>query len=150
MKKPAELREYLLASHPPLKQNPECLQVFIDAGKLQSHVQTSLHFEYQYTLNILVTDLAAHPNSVLVPMLAWLKHHQIDASSDAVRFEADILRKDLIDLSITVELTESVLVHQGENGYTTEHLPEPTPEYNLPDPALFNTLYAKDEDMTHG
>ncbi len=151
MKKPAELRQYLLNSVKALAANPEKLQIFIDSGNLQARLQGNLNFEYQYTLNLIITDFAVHTDLVLVPLLAWLKHHQPDLPDNAVTFEADVIDHQRIDLSITLPLTERVLVKQDDNGnYQTEHLPEPTPEYNLPAPALFLQLVANDELLTPG
>lgn len=149
MRKPLELREYLLASVRDLQRNPDKLQVFIDRGNLQARLQTSLHFEYQYTLNLIITDLADHTDTVLVPLLAWVKHAQPEMEPDAIQFEADIIDHRKIDLSITLPLTERVLVNStAEGNYTTEHLPEPVPEWNLPEPVLFRTLWHDDEKLT--
>jgi hypothetical protein len=151
MKKPAALREYLTNSIPTIKNNPEQLQIFIDTGNLQARLETNLNFEYQYTLNLIMTDLAIHPNSVIVPLLAWLKHAQPDIRPDAIKFESEIISHDQIDLSITLPLTERVLVEQNEEGnFTTDHAGEPVPEWNLPDPATFVALFAKNELMTAG
>ncbi len=149
MRKPQELRDYLLASVPELARSPEKLQIFIDRGNLQARLQASLHFEYQYTLNLIVTDLAGHSDNLLVPLLAWVKHNQPEMEADAIQFEADIIAHDKIDLSLTLPLTERVLVATNEDGnYTTEHLPEPVPEWNLPDPVLFKTLWHDNEQLT--
>lgn len=151
MKKPNQLRQYLLDSIPAIKNNPEQLQVFIDTGNLQARLQTNLHFEYQYTLNLIMTDLAIHPDAVLVPLLAWVKHAQPDIKPDAIRFEAEIINAESVDLSITLPLTERVLVGlNADDNYTTDHADEPVPEWNLPDPATFHALFAKNELMTPG
>lgn len=149
MKKPNDLRAYLIACVPELARHPQKLQVFIDAGTLQCGLQASLHFEYQYTLNVIITDMTTHADNVLVPLLCWLKLNQIDLEADAVKFEADILDHDTVDFSITVPLTERVLVRQNDAGnYTTEHLQEPVPEYNLPEPIAFKQLFADSSLMT--
>ncbi len=149
MKKPSELRAYLLACVPELTTNPQKLQVFIDAGTLQARLQNNLNFEYQYTLNIIVTDMAYHTDNVLVPLLCWLKVNQTDLADDAVKFEADILDNDTVDFSLTVPLTERVLVTENADGnYLTEHLAEPVPEYNLPDPVTFQVLFAHGDRIT--
>lgn len=149
MKKSSELREYLLVCVPELASHPQKLQVFIDAGTLQSRLQNNLHFEYQYTLNVIITEMTTHADNVLVPLLAWLRKNQTDLAADAVRFEADILDHTTVDFSLTVPLTERVLVQTNEEGnYTTEHLAEPVPEYNLPEPARFKELFAHGQLMT--
>ena len=143
MNKPTSLNQFLLASIPKLADNPDQLQIFIDSGHLSTNLETSLHFEYAYTLNLILTDLALHPDAVLVPLLAWLRTNQPDLEKSAVQFEAEVIRKDLIDLSITVPLTERVLVNLNQDqNYQVQHLEEPTFEYQLPDPALFKALFA--------
>lgn len=151
MKKPHQLREYLLNCVPALKDNPEQLQIFIDQGSLKARLQGSLSFEYRYTLQVIITDMAIHPDNVLVPLLAWLKANQTDLAEDYIKFEADVIDKDKIDFALTVPLSESVIVNTNEDGnYTTEHLDEPVPEYNLPAPATFTSLYANGENLTDG
>ncbi|MFN3881501.1 MAG: phage tail protein [Nitrincola lacisaponensis] len=141
MRKPAELREWLLASVRDLKNNPEKLQIFIDAGNLQARLQDSLHFEYQYTLNLIVTDFAADTDYLMVPLLAWVKVEQPEMDIDAIRFQADIIDHLTIDISITLPLTERVLVTKNDNGnYTTHHASEPVPEWNLPEPEALQEL----------
>lgn len=95
------------------------------------------------------TDLAAHPDHVFVPILAWAKTAQPEIERDAIKFKADILSNDLIDLSIDIPLTERVLVGNNDDGnYTTEHLAERQPEWNLPDPILFKELWDKNGTLT--
>lgn len=150
MKKPNQLREYLLQCIPAIKSNPEQLQIFIDAGNLQARLQENLHFEYQYTLDIIITDCAIHADNVMVPLLAWVKHAQPELADDAIRFEADIIDKDKVDLNIKIPLTERVLVTpNAEGNYTTDHPDEPEADYNLPDPALFKQLFGNGELLTN-
>ncbi len=151
MRKPVELRDWLLASVRDLKNNPAKLQVFIDRGSLQARLQDSLHFEYQYTLNLIVTDFATSADHLMVPLLAWVKVHQPEMKDDQIQFEADIIDHSKIDLSITMPLTERVLVTRGEDGnYTTDHPAEPVPEWNLPEPEALQGMYGNGELLTSG
>ena len=151
MRKPVKLRDWLLASVRDIKRNPEKLQIFIDRGNLQARLQDSLHFEYQYTLNLIVTDFAVSADHLMVPLLAWVNINQPEMEPDAIQFEADIIAHDKIDLSLTMPLTERVLVTQGEDGnYTTNHPAEPVPEWNLPDPEVLLQLYGNGELLTNG
>ncbi|WP_421865111.1 phage tail protein [Motiliproteus sp.] len=141
MNKPNQLKAHLLASVRALRDNPEQLSVFIDNGNLATRLRAGLSFEYQYQLNLVFTDWSQHPNVVLVPLLAWLKVHQSELDEKAVQFEAEILDKDKIDLSITVPLTERVIVTTDSGGnYHTEHAAEPELEENEIDPVLFQNL----------
>lgn len=146
MRKPNELRTWLLASVRDLACNPEKLQIYIDEGNLNTHLQTSLHFEYAYTLNLIVTDFADDPDCLLVPLLAWLKAAQPEMAEDAIKFEADVLDHGKVDLSITLPLTERVLVNQNNQGnYHTEHPPEPVPDYNLPSASQFTEIVGNEQ-----
>lgn len=151
MKKPQELRQYLINSVPALQHNPEQMLIFIDGGHLATTLECSLHFQYVYTLNVIITDLALHPDSILVPLLAWLRVNQTDIKQDGIKFKADVLNNDQIDLSLHIPITESVLVHTTPEGnYTTEHKPEPQLEHHLPEPGLFKALFANQALMTAG
>ncbi len=151
MRKPAELRDWLIASVRDIKRNPEKLQIFIDRGNLQARLQDNLHFEYRYTLNLIVTDFATSADHLIVPLLAWVKINQPEMEPDAIQFEADIIAHDKIDLSLTMPLTERVLVTQGEDGnYTTNHPAEPVPEWNLPEPEALQGMYGNGELLTSG
>lgn len=132
MIKPNSLRAHLLAALPELQRDPDKLQIFIDAGRLVSTGAPGISFEYRYTLNILVTDYAGHPDSVMVPLLAWAAAHQpelfhnIDQQRQGITFEADLLDRNRVDLSIELPLTERVVVKpRPAGGYDITHCPEP-------------------------
>jgi hypothetical protein len=152
VKKLTDLRTWLLSSVRELQKHPEKLQLFVDRGNLHARLtnyDNNLSYEYQFDLNLIVTDYSVDPDNLMVPLLAWVKANQTDLAADAIQFEADIIDHKRIDLSITLPLTERVIVTQGEDGnYTTEHLSEPVPEWNLPDPVLFLELWHHDEKLT--
>ncbi|WP_197432913.1 phage tail protein [Janthinobacterium sp. B9-8] len=97
MIKPADLREYLSKTVRHLAHNPDKLAIFIDEGKLIATAGKSLSFEYQYTLNLIIQDYADHPDTIMVPMLAWVSSNQpelfsnVDKRQNGISFEADIL-----------------------------------------------------------
>ena len=72
MNKHESLRAHLLAAIPELKRNPDRLLVFIDNGSLRSTAAPGLSFEYSYTLNLILTDFAGHPDAVAIPLFAWV------------------------------------------------------------------------------
>ncbi|WP_031421381.1 phage tail protein [Xanthomonas euvesicatoria] len=131
MIKSASLRAHLVAALPDLARDADRLLVFIDAGSLVSTFQPGLSFEYQYTLNLIVTDYAGHPDSVMLPLLEWVQVNQSELLSNTSRrgeitFEADILANDAVDLSIKLPLTERVVVTAKDGGgYDIIHAPEP-------------------------
>lgn len=131
MIKPAGLREHLTAALPDLRRDPERLLVFIDEGSVVSTAAAGLSFEYRYTLNLILTDYAGHPDAVMVPLLVWLARHQPELLAnpslrEQISFKADVLANDKVDLDIKVPLTERVGVKPREGGgYNVEHYPEP-------------------------
>jgi hypothetical protein len=131
MLKPTSLREHLTAAVPFLRQNPDKLLVFIDRGSLASTLAPGFSFEYRFTLTLILTDYAGHPDAVMVPLLEWLRRHQPDllanpGNREQISFEADVLANDKLDLEIKVPLTEGVGVHpRPGGGFDVEHYPEP-------------------------
>lgn len=139
MNKPSSLKQHLIAAVPELRGNPEKVLVFIDQGRIRSTTAPGLSFEYGYTLNLIICDFAGHPDAVAVPLLAWMKTNQpdlmenLEKAKDAIQFEADILADDLVDLSITLPLTERVIVKRQEGAaHSIEHATEPQLTEQLP------------------
>ncbi|EEX3304639.1 phage tail protein [Escherichia coli] len=148
MYKPKSLRKALTDAVPVLARNPEMMRVFIDNGKLASTLATSLSFENQYTLNVVVTDFTGDIELLLVPIQAWLRIHQADImTTDEGRkkgftYFADINDNDSADISISLMLTERTLVREEGDKLHVEAVPEPQP----PEPVTRPTeLYVRGE-----
>ncbi|TDJ76963.1 phage tail protein [Pseudomonas putida] len=152
MNKPDSLRTLLLESVPGLKKNPERLLMFIDQGKVRCTAAASLSFEYGYSLQIILTDFAGHPDSVMLPILGWLRTNQsellvnLDKSAEGLKFEADLLDRSKVDMAITLPLTERVIVKREEDGsFNVTHAEEPQYEgYAEQGPV---TVYADGEPL---
>ena len=132
MNKPSALRAHLLAAVPELHKNPDRLLVFIDNGTIRSTAAPGLSFEYSYTLNVILTDFAGHPDAVFIPLLTWLLRHQpelltnLERGKTAIAFEADVLDESKVDLSIKLPLTERVIVkRQPDESLLVSHPDEP-------------------------
>ncbi|SDU88008.1 phage tail protein [Pseudomonas mucidolens] len=132
MNKLESLRTHLLATVAEFKHNPDRLLIFIDNGKVRCTNAASLSFEYSFDLQIILTEFAGHPDSVMLPLLGWLSIHQtellesLDKVNTGIQFEADILDKDKVDLSISLALTERVVVATDDQGnITVTHPGEP-------------------------
>ncbi|WP_338724677.1 phage tail protein [Pseudomonas tolaasii] len=132
MNKPENLRAHLLATVSDFKHDPDRLLIFIDNGKVRCTSAASLSFEYSFDLQIILTDFASHPDSVILPILGWLSVNQpelldnLDKVMKGIQFEADILDKDKVDLSLTLPLTERVIVGKDDQGsVTVTHAGEP-------------------------
>ncbi|QPO19613.1 phage tail protein [Pseudomonas sp. Y39-6] len=129
MNKPESLRAHLLATVAEFKHNPDRLLIFIDNGKVRCTAAHTLSFEYSFDLQIILTEFAGHPDSVILPILGWLSVNQsellenLDKVKDGIQFEADILDKNKVDLSITLALTERVVVGKDDQGNTTVRHP---------------------------
>lgn len=134
MKKPGLLRDHLLAAVPGLQTNPDRLLVFIDSGTLESTYVPGLSFVYRYTLNLILTDYAGSPDSVMLPLLQWLTRHQPEVLAnptkrDGIAFEIDVLANDVVDVDIKLPLSERVVVTPQPDGtLLIEHRPEPPAE----------------------
>ena len=138
MNKPESLRAHLVAAVPELKRNPDRLLTFVDNGSMRSTAAPGLSFEYSYTLNIILTDFAGHPDAVAIPLFAWVLLNQRELMEnqekgrDAIKFEADILDNSKVDLSITLPLTERVIVkRQADGTLQVSHPAEPVVDDEL-------------------
>lgn len=132
MNKPRAVRDMLTAAVPHLQQNPDALHLFVENGSIVATGANSLSFEYQFELIILVTDYAAHSDTLIVPLLGWLRTHQPELlmnpekRGDGFRFRAEALNHNTADIEITLQLTERVVVSSEGGSLTVCHPPEPT------------------------
>ncbi len=130
MLKPADLREHLTTRIPELARDPERLRMWIDKGSIRSRQTASLAFQYGYRLNVVVLDWTEHTSILFVMLVDWVRRNQPDLvasqAAPGFAFEADILDKDTIDLSIEIDLTETVGVTVREDGgWDMQHHAEP-------------------------
>ena len=135
MKKPESLRRHLEACIPHLKRNPENLRLYIGDGVIACRQGAGLSFEWRYDLELLFTDVVDSPDTLVVPLLAWLSVNQYDLFSDpdkcnkAIAFVSEVIDHEKIDISFKLALSERVLVKNVPEGWRCEHLDEPA----LPD-----------------
>ncbi|SFO51631.1 P2 phage tail completion protein R (GpR) [Variovorax sp. OK605] len=119
MLKPHSLRAHLTAATPELQRDPDKLSIFITGGRIVAAGARSLSYVYRYTLKLVVLDYSSHADAIFVPLLAWLRTQQVeifenvDLREKSIRFEAEYLNKETIDLSIELDLTERVIVAPG-------------------------------------
>jgi hypothetical protein len=117
MLKPDSLRKALTDAAPVLAANPDMLRLYVDGGNIAATLATSLSFEKQYTLNVIVTDFTGDFDLILVPVLAWLREHQPDIlSTDTGQKKVSLLRLILtvtavsISASVCYSLSEHLLM----------------------------------------
>lgn len=131
MLKPAQLRKALSDAVPVLQTSPDTLRMFVDNGRIVSTLASSLSFEYQYQVELLVTDFAQDSDLIMVPVLAWLRENQPDIMATpekqqtGFKFKADMLNDGSCDIAVYLQLTERVIVKQIDAGLHVEHFPEP-------------------------
>lgn len=132
MIKPNQIRDIITRANPYLAQDPDKLQVFLDSGRVVAYGGKSLSWEYRYTLNLIVTDYPYHADQIVLPVLAYLRTQQPelfenrDQAQNLIRFDAEILNESTLDLSLKVDLTERVIVSQGDGQrLTAAHVAEP-------------------------
>ena len=135
MLKPQQLRQALTDSVPELQRNPDALNVFIDSGRIVSTLASSLSFEYQYRLNMVITDYAGNIDLLIVPLLAWLRTNEPDMMATKEKqqtgftFQADVISDTASDISIDLLLSERVIVNRVGDELHVTHLAEnPLPE----------------------
>lgn len=147
MNKPASLRAHLLGAITELRHNPDRLLVFVDQGSIRSTAAAGLSFEYNYSLQLILTDFAGSPDAVVVPLLAWLLVNQselltnLELAKDSIKFEVDVLDNSKVDMALTLPLTERVLVKLQEDGKLLISHPG-EPQYTEQLPAQTYQLYA--------
>lgn len=138
MLKPQQLRKALTDSVPLLQRNPDSLNVFIDSGRIVSTLATSLSFEYQYRLNMVITDYTGDIDLLIVPMLEWLRVNEPDIMATKEKqqtgftFKADVISDTASDISIDLQLSERVIVKRVGDELHVNHIGEnPLPENDV-------------------
>lgn len=129
MKKPASLRAAITAALPDLATDPDKLTVHIDAGVIAASGGLTASFEYRYTCNVILLDFAGDADTLFIAINEWVRRYQVDllndpeARANGITFEVDILANQLADVSIKLQLTESVVVGVDADGNRTiEHI----------------------------
>ncbi len=134
MKKLASLREHLLSAS--LNIDAESLLTFAQEGEVISHQgNANQHFELQYHAVIIITAYGGDAAQIAHLVLTWLNQNQPHAPN-TIKFDADIINNESVDLSIAVKLAEIIKVEQKEDGtYLT----------SCEEPQLDNTLAPANE-----
>ena len=118
-----------------LERDRDRLAIFIDQGRIAARSSGNPGFEWRYTLRAILTDLPAElVDVVAMAAVLWLKEHQPEAlldhqaANDAVKFDADIIDAETIDLELQLALNEAVDARPREaGGFDLVHRAEPDP-----------------------
>lgn len=131
MRKADSLRQWLTAMLPDLKTHPDRLQIYVEGGQIGARQSRTPSFVYAYTLKVGIWDFAGDADKIMVPMLAWIEKEQPQllrrSDSQPFSFEAELLDSEALDILISIDLTENVLVlpRADGSGYDLQHPPEP-------------------------
>lgn len=124
MKKLLALRQHLIDAVPGLARDPERLLTFVEDGSIEFARGENLSHGYTFTAQLILTDYAGDIDAVVIPLLDWLAVYQPDLTpAEALKFEAEILNNDAVDLALRVQLTERVVARRAcDTGtITAEH-----------------------------
>lgn len=129
------LRETILAAVPGYQAKPgEIIVATEGQGQIIATGTDSLSFEMHYRAGVYVLGLTEHVDAVLVPVLAWHKanQHELYANPDtrakAFAFTAQLLDDtQAIDLYLSLQCSERVLVDVSGQAMTALHATEPLP-----------------------
>lgn len=136
MHKLKSLRQALIDAIPQLNANPERLQMSVGGGNVDARLASSLSFEKRYALNVKVSGFTGDSEGFFVPVLAWLRENQPDiftldeGRKNGYTFAIVLNDDDTMDITISVQLTERILVSQEQGALHATYSPEPP----LPEP----------------
>ncbi|QIR24514.1 phage tail protein [Enterobacter sp. SES19] len=136
MHKLKSLRQALIDAIPQLNANPERLQMSVGSGNIDARLASSLSFEKRYALNAKASGFTGDSEGFFVPVLAWLRENQPDiftlddGRKNGYTFTIVLNDDDTMDITISVQLTERILVSQDQGALHATYSPEPP----LPEP----------------
>ena len=136
MHKLKSLRQALIDAVPQLRANPERLRMSVGSGNIDARLAASLSFEKQYELKANVSGFSGDSEGIFVPVLAWLRENQPDiftldeGRKNGYTFAVVLNDDDTMDITISVQLTERILVSQEQGALHATYSPEPP----LPEP----------------
>lgn len=136
MHKLKSLRQALIDAIPQLNANPERLQMSVGGGNIDTRQASSFSFEKRYALNAKVSGFTGDSEGFFVPVLAWLRENQPDiftldeGRKNGYTFAVVLNDDDTMDITISVQLTERILVSQEQGALHATYSPEPP----LPEP----------------
>ncbi|MCK7428849.1 phage tail protein [Enterobacter chengduensis] len=136
MHKLKSLRQALIDAIPQLNAQPERLQMSVGSGNIDARQAPSLSFEKRYALNAKVSGFTGNSEEFFVPVLAWLWENQPDiftldeGRKNGYTFAIVLNDDDTTDISVSVQVTERILVSQDQGALHATYSPEPP----LPEP----------------
>lgn len=127
MMKLESLRKAFLAS--PLNIKPDALLTFAEKGTLHSwRGSANQAFRADYTANVIVTGFIGEAQDLFFVALDWLHTNCPGADEDVVKFHVDIIDHKSADVSIAIDLTETVAAETKTDGLHLVSAPDPDAE----------------------
>lgn len=132
MNKLTSLRAHILSIPGEINIEPDDLLTFADSGLIVADASgTNEHYEFRYKANIIISNYSGPADKLAFWVLQWMKVNQPEHNQEAIQFEADILNEDSVDLSLTIDLNETVKVESTVDGILLHHVDEPSIEPEL-------------------
>lgn len=134
MPKPNSLRETLLKALPELAAEPDKLTLNVSRGVAIATLAASLSYEKQYPLTVQVREFTSDINTLLVPVIAWLRDNQPDIMTRAegqksgLSWETENAGSGGQNITLTLLLTERTRVTESDGALRADDLPEPLPD----------------------
>lgn len=153
MKKPDSLKTHMLNAVKELQRDPDRMLIFTDKGNVRCTLANGLSFEYVYDLNFILTEYVGELDAVMIPLLDWVRINQnellanLEKSKDAFKFETVILDNNTVDLSLTLQITERVIVKRQDDGSLKVTFPD-EPQYDTAtEPKLYKMIDNKTGEL---
>ncbi len=117
MRKLTSFRDWLLGG--PLPIDAAKLLTFAEKGVITSHRgmdHQNNDFAVTFDAHVIVTDYTGEPLQLFFLAVQWLHKECPGAKPDAIRFHADVIDTKRVDISLKVELTETVTAASSDAG----------------------------------
>ncbi len=124
MNKLTRLRAHLIAA--PLGLDESDLLIYTEDGVVTTYPsRENENFRLGYQVHIIVTDYTLPMDQLFFFLAQWMASNETGHRPDAIRFEADIIDHRSADISISVDLTETVTVERTADGILLTHEDDP-------------------------
>ena len=141
MKKPDSLRAALMAMIPELAQRPDNLEMWVEHGRIAATGERSNGWRWHYTLRVLVKDFSGDLNMAILPLIPWLRLHQLellrnpDRNKTGLKYQVDQLNHSSCDILLDIECDEIVIVRTSiADGVVRAEIVQPDTQNNPTDP----------------
>ncbi len=125
MKKLTDARNHLLQSGLGIKAKD--LLTFAEKGTVTSY-QGSDHqnrnFKIEYVAHLILTDYAGEPQTLLFIMTNWVDANIPDRNEEALKFHVDVINTKTADISIQIQLSDTITVEPVDGGTKLDHQPD--------------------------